>query len=254
MAKRYKGVDISLYQGDVDFAALRDGGIDFVMIKASQGRTAEYNAPFADPKFRQNAGRFASTPGKIYAGAYHYLMARDGAEAKREADYFIQTVAPYRAAFSLWMALDVEDASLPGDYGTLTRIVEVFCDAVREAGYRPMVYSSTWWLDHRFAVPGGVPVWEANWSRTEMPSRARMWQSGIAKNLPGIVGEVDVNEAVGIMGDGDGDGAVTLRDAALVLRVVAGWKNTGADVGQLDFDRDGRVSLRDAATLMRVLS
>lgn len=58
--KAYRGIDISLYQGEPDFRAVKNAGMDFVILKASQGRTAEYNAPFEDPKFRTNVKRLSS--------------------------------------------------------------------------------------------------------------------------------------------------------------------------------------------------
>lgn len=252
MSRLYKGIDISLYQGDVDFAAVRDAGIDFVMIKASQGRTADYSYPFEDPKFRTNVVRFARTPGRIYAGAYHYLMARNDAEAIREADFFINALKPYRHNLVLWAAVDVEDSSLNVNAAQLTRIVKIFCDRVREAGFRPMVYSSSWWLRNRFTAPENVPVWEANWSVLSVPSGARMWQKGTG-SVPGIAGEVDIDYAYDIMGDADGDGRVSAKDVTAVMRHMLGRDSAAINEGQADFDRDGRINARDVVSLMRAV-
>lgn len=252
MAKVYKGIDISLYQGEPDFAKVRDAGIDFVIIKASQGRTADYNAPFADPKFRANAERFARTPGRIYAGSYHYLMARNVEEARREADFFVSVIGPYRQSLQLWAAVDVEDASLPTDKVLLTKIVKEFCDRVRAAGFRPMVYSSTWWLNNRFTVPAGVPIWEANWSVKGIPPRARAWQCGTGY-VPGVSGAVDVNYATAIMGDADGDGNVNAKDITAMMRHMLGKKGAAFNGGQADFDRDGKVTAKDIIALMKAL-
>ena len=107
--KAYRGIDISLYQGEPDFRAVKNAGMDFVILKASQGRTAEYNAPFEDPKFRTNIKRLSSQGG-LYAGAYHYFCARNEKEADEEADFFIKLVSEYRFDLQLWAALDVEDS------------------------------------------------------------------------------------------------------------------------------------------------
>lgn len=64
-----------------------------MMLKASQGRTAEYDAPFSDPEFEYNIAAVSRLFHEgLYAGAYHYLCARTVAEAKAEADYFIALV------------------------------------------------------------------------------------------------------------------------------------------------------------------
>lgn len=249
MSKIYKGIDISLYQGEPDFDALRDAGIDFVMFKASQGRTADYNAPFADPKFRVNVERFSRTPGQIYGGSYHYLMSRNEAEARSEADFFIETVKPYRYDLQLWAAVDVEDATLP-EYAELTRCVDVFCRRVKEAGLRPMVYSSSWWLKNRFRVPADVPVWEANWSVSSIPAGARMWQRGVG-NVDGVDGAVDVNYAYAIMGDANNDGAVNREDITAVMRYMLETEEGSINESQADMDRNGRINARDIIAIMR---
>lgn len=251
MPRIYKGIDISLYQGEPDFAAVRDAGIDFVMFKASQGRTADYNAPFEDPKFRINVDRFARTPGQIYAGSYHYLMARNRDEALAEADFFIKTVKPYRYNLPLWSAVDVEDATLPG-YAELTECVDVFCRHVREEGLRPMVYSSSWWLKNRFGAPAGVPIWEANWSVSAIPASARMWQRGVG-NVAGVAGPVDVNYAYAIMGDANGDGEVNAKDVTATMRYILGTEVAPVNATQADMDRNGRVNARDVAAIMRAI-
>ena len=252
MSKLYKGIDISLYQGTPDFAAIRDSGIDFVIFKASQGRTADYPHPFADPKFHENVRRFAETPGRIYGGSYHYLMAQTVAHAEREAQFYIDTIKPYKFNLQLWAAVDVEDASLRQNAAELTEIVRVFCDRVKAAGFRPMVYASSWWLDNRFNAPDGVPIWEANWSRSSVPSRAAIWQYGTA-NVPGVAGEVDGNLACGIMGDADGDGKVNARDViALMKHVACGRRLLSAEAeSRCDFDRDGKVNARDVISLIK---
>lgn len=253
MSKLYRGIDVSLYQGEPDFAAIRDAGIDFVMFKASQGRTADYDHPFTDPKFRTNVERFAQTPGRIYGGSYHYLMAKNEDQARSEADFFISTVKPYRYNLQLWSAVDVEDSTLNMTADGLSRVVEVFCDRVKAAGLRPMVYSSSWWLKNRFTVPRGVPVWEANWSVSAVPKGARMWQKGTG-SVPGIAGEVDIDYAYDIMGDADGDGKVSAGDVTAVMRHMLRPKKSHINESQADFDRDGRVNARDVISLMRTIA
>ena len=252
MSKLYRGVDVSLYQGEPDFAKMRDAGVDFVIFKASQGRTADWPHPFADPRFAVNVRRFANTPGRIYGGSYHYLMAQNARDAEREAQFFIDTITPFRFNLQLWAAVDVEDASLGQNAAELSQIVAVFCDCVAAAGFRPLVYSSSWWLDNRFAAPDGVPVWEANWSRRDMPSRARVWQYGTT-SVPGIAGEVDGNWALDIMGDANGDGEVNARDVAAVMKHIAGGRKSGINESQCDFDRDGKVGARDVISLMKAM-
>lgn len=251
MSKLYKGIDISLYQGEPDFAKVRDAGIDFVIFKASQGRAPNYNKPFVDPKFKVNVPRFAATPGKIYGGSYHYLMAKTVAEAEQEAKFYIETIKPYRFNLQLWAAVDVEDSTLPTDKALLTKIVKLFCDRVREAGFRPIVYSTKYWTQTRFTMPDGVPFWQALWADIPFPAGARIWQKGAAR-IAGINGDVDYNLAYDIMGDGNGDGKVNSADVVAAMKHIV-KKNPKINESQLDFDRDGKVTAKDVRALMKAI-
>ena len=248
---KYNGIDLSLFQGEVDFTRVKADGMEFVMIKASQGRTAEYDSPFTDPRYheyRRGAGQAG-----LYHGCYHYLCARNMAEARAEAEYFVDLVKPYKDEMKLWCAVDVEDETflghLPKD--ELTAIVDDFCRTVKAAGLRPMVYASTWWLDNRFDTPKGVPVWEANLSTYTHPKRAKIWQYSFTGRVDGIGGAVDLNRGIDIIGDANGDGRVNLKDVALTLKAAAGWRGTGIDEGQADVNDDGYVTAADAAAILR---
>ena len=232
---------------------MRKSGVDFVIFKASQGGTKDYPHPFVDPRFKENVTRFARTPGKIYGGSYHYLRAQTVADAIKEAEFFIETIKPYRCNLQLWAAVDVEDASLGMNKAALTAIVAAFCERVKAAGFRPMVYSSTWWFDNRFDAPQGVPIWEANWSRSSVPGRARAWQYGTTR-VAGIAGEVDGNYAYDIMGDANSDGKVNAADVIAAMKYIVKKKGVKINESQLDFDRDGKVTAKDVTALMKALT
>lgn len=250
--KIYKGIDISLFQPGADFPAIKAAGIDFVMLKAGQGRIpGEWNAPFTDPYFERYIK--AADAAGLYAGSYWYFMANSEVEVREEAAYYIALLRKYKSNHQLWAALDVEDSHLTGDRAALTARVKLFCDLVRAAGFRPMVYANSWWLESRFESPAGVPIWEANWSASARPSRARMWQYTSTGKVGGINGNVDMNVAYSIIGDADGDGNVDMADVIRMMRAAAGWK-VGIDEGQADLDKDGKVSVKDVILLMRALS
>ena len=180
-------------------------------------------------------------------------MANTEAQVREEAAYYIALLRKYKFNHQLWAAVDVEDSHLTGDRAALTSRVKLFCDLVRAAGFRPMVYANSWWLESRFESPAGVPIWEANWSASARPSRARMWQYTSTGRVGGINGNVDMNVAYSIIGDADGDGNVDMADVIRMMRAAAGWK-VGIDEGQADLDKDGKVSVKDVILLMRALS
>lgn len=253
MAKLYKGIDISFYQGDVDFNKVRDAGIDFVIVRASQGRLPGVcDRPYVDSKFHANVKKLAATKGRIYGGSYHLLAARTLAEADEEADFYINLLKPYRFNLQLWAVVDVEYSILPTDKALLTAIVKRFCDKVAAAGFRPMVYSTKYWTQTRFSLPAGVPFWEAHWSRTTFPDGAKIWQKGVAR-APGVAGDVDYNLAYGIMGDANGDGQVNAKDVTAAMKYLVKKKGVTINESQMDFDRDGKVTAKDVTALMKAL-
>lgn len=254
MSKLYKGIDISLYQGNPDFGKIKAGGFDFVMHKAGQGGTADYPHPFSDPRFEENVkacARVGGSVGEFYSGSYWYMRATTEAEVKEEAAYYIELLKKYRFNLQLWAAVDVEDERLPTDKATLSKLVKLFCDLVREAGFRPMVYTSSWWLENRVSVPADVPIWEANWSIRKIPDRAKMLQYGTV--YVGGLGEVDADYAVDIIGDANGDGKVNAKDVAVMLKKVAGFK-VSINESQADIDQDGYVTAKDVTKLMKLLT
>lgn len=79
-----RGIDVSRWQGSIDWKQVREAGISFVFIKASQGSSLE------DPKFAENV-QGAKAAG-LLVGAYHFLGAASAAAARQEAKHFVETM------------------------------------------------------------------------------------------------------------------------------------------------------------------
>jgi GH25 family lysozyme M1 (1,4-beta-N-acetylmuramidase) len=249
---KYKGIDTSLWQGSVDWKKVRADGVEFAMIKASQGRTKTYDQPFTDPRFHESA-KGAGAAG-LYWGAYHYLCARNAIEARQEAEYFVNLLLPYKHQMKLWAAVDVEDSTIAAlSQKELTDIVDTFCKIVKAAGLRPMVYTNTNWLEwaKEFIPPKDVPIWQAHYGRADHPNGAKIWQYTDKGDVDGIYGNVDMNEGIDIIGDANGDGKVNLTDAAVMMKHIAKHKGTKIDEGQADINDDGYVTLSDVSALMK---
>ena len=202
----YRGVDVSSYQGIIDWSAAAADGIRFAMIKATQGRSVSDPAlsGFTDSRFIGNVTG-ASGAG-IACGAYHYLTALNEGEAIAEADVFLSAAAPYRDLLPLGLAVDVEDSRLPRDRNALTAIVRMFCRRVSRAGFTIMVYTNPDFLRNRFDVTRDTGLWLALWRDIGRPPASddypglRMWQYG-TDTVAGIRGPVDVNFGIrGLLG------------------------------------------------------
>ena len=193
-----RGIDVSTHQGVINWAQVKTDGIDFAMVKATQGRsvTGTYR-DFTDSKFVQNitgAHRWG-----IRCGVYHYLTAQTVPEAMHEAEYFLSVIKPYHSIISLYAAVDVEeDKYLPKDKTLLTQIVYAFCSRVQAAGYDPIIYTNPNYLTHRLNDVSKYPLWLALWrSKTNVPTvkqypNLRIWQWG-SEDVDGITYKVDAN-------------------------------------------------------------
>lgn len=192
-----RGIDVSTFQGAIDWEKVCDSGIDFAMIKATQGRseTQSYR-DFTDIKFTANITG-ASSVG-IRCGVYHYLTAQTVAEALDEAEYYLSVIAPYKSNISLYAAVDVESKHLPNDKQLLTQIVCAFCARVESEGYDPIIYTNLDWMCNRLNDISAYPLWLALWrNKNNVPSvdkypNLRIWQWG-GEVVSGINGKVDAN-------------------------------------------------------------
>lgn len=193
------GIDVYTGQGIIDWrcVALTQG---FAMIKASQGRgetrATEHLRVFTDSKFVRNITEASKTNMKL--GVWHWLTARSVAEAYYEADYFIETISPYRDKITLWAAADVESDRYLGDLGKsdLTAITRTFLDRVQLAGFRSMLYTNPNFLKYRFTKNAfaDTDIWLAHYGvkKPMQVPHLKIWQHS-AGRVPGIGTDVDLD-------------------------------------------------------------
>lgn len=195
-----KGIDVSTHQKTVNWTKVAASGIDFAMIKATQGRgegvTTRYLRRFTDSQFKRNI-EGASAAG-LAVGVYHYMTAQTLAEAIEEADYFCDTIEPYRDKITLWAAADVESSMYLGKLSreALTAVTRRFMDIVAYRGYKPMLYTNPDHLVYRFTPDTfrDDDIWLASWTAkplVDMP-KMRIWQYG-AGRVDGITPKCDLN-------------------------------------------------------------
>ena len=112
-----KGIDVSTWQGDIDWPKVAGQGIQFAILRATFGVEG------VDRKFEQNI-RQAPAAG-IGCGAYHYCYATSTEAARQEAEHFLEVIKPYQ--FPYPVALDLEDAAIAAlGKGTATDIAQTF--------------------------------------------------------------------------------------------------------------------------------
>lgn len=182
-----KGIDVSKWQGVIDWNKVKNDGVEFAMIRASYGSSS------LDPKFEANY-QGAKDSG-IAVGAYHYSHATTVAMAKIEVDFLIKTLEGKQ--FEYPICLDLEDkAQLDLDKKTLANIALVYFNTLTEAGYYPMIYSSkSWFVGKLYDASLNVfDRWVAQWSDVlTYTGELGMWQYSAKGSVSGISGDVDLD-------------------------------------------------------------
>lgn len=180
-----RGVDVSEWNGDVDFAALK-GQIDFAILRCGYG--SDY-ASQDDVCFARNVSR-CQAAGLPY-GVYLYSYAQNTAMARSEAAHTLRLLGDTRPLYGVWY--DVEDSSLPtGDL--LIDNVVTYCRLMDEAGFYCGVYASLFWWNYRLNSPRLDPYdkWVAQWNSTlDYTGNVGLWQYSDSGVLLGKTFDLD---------------------------------------------------------------
>ena len=186
----WKGIDVSQYQGDINFRKVRDESENkYVMMRAGYGRFADQE----DPTFRTNYSRAKAVGMPV--GVYWYSYAKTPEVAKIEAHVCAQVLGDRQ--FEYPIAFDIEEPDvLSKSVEEISAIIEAFCSEMERMGYYSMLYCSSYYLNNRISKStlAKYSIWVANYN-VECPSftgEYGMWQYGIGRSA-GIDYDVDVN-------------------------------------------------------------
>lgn len=191
------GVDVSTYQGTVDWAAVKDAGVDYVIVRAAY-RGYETGRIVPDDLYEQNI-RGAVDAG-LHVGVYLYSQALSEDEAREEADYLLGLIEGLPVDYPVvydqeeYTADQARTDGLTGEQATLNALA--FCERVYDAGYIPMIYTNNDWAQNMYDMErlDHYPIWYADY--TAAPSLTggfAMWQYTDSGQVPGVTGPVDLN-------------------------------------------------------------
>ena len=202
----YKGIDIYNGQGRPDFAKVKEAGISYVILKATEG------VDYVDPSFTVNAQ--AAKDAGLPIGAYHLLRATP---IDQQAQDFLTAVGPYKPCM---LAIDVEEPKAGsteihdlGKSGITSRILTIN-SAARNAGYTCPIYvygSKSWFgylIDTDACRQAGMKIWMAAYSNdtpenTDHSDICDMWQWCSDGSVNGISGNVDMDVSYSAITDAD---------------------------------------------------
>ncbi len=195
------GIDVSEYQGDIDWAAVRADGIDFAILRVGLRGYGTSGTIYTDDNFDKNI-RGCHKNG-IKAGVYFYSQAINIDEALQEAEFTLDAVSGYNLEYPIvfdWEnESDVEMRTDNVSSSELSAIATAFCNRIVEAGYKTAVYMNldNAYLKYDLSDLPNYPLWFASVESTvpELYYHFAMWQYTHKGSVSGIDSNVDMNIA-----------------------------------------------------------
>ena len=193
MRQTLDGIDVSKWQGPIDFTAVKNAGYHFVMIRI-------YNGVEKDPNF-ETYYRDAIAAG-LSVGVYYYSYATSVDAASADASTVLRILNGRTLHYPV--VIDMEDnRQLAGlSNQDRTNIARAFCNIIATSGYQTGLYANTYWLEHYFenSQLADMNLWIARWTQNiSIPhgytgnGNIFMWQYTSDGTVPGINGRVDLN-------------------------------------------------------------
>ena len=191
------GIDVSYYQGKIDWEAVKASGIEFAIIRlgyrgyGEEGKLVEDKMAYSNIEGALRAG--------LKVGVYFFSQAITVEEALEEAEFVLARIRRYEITMPVvydWEYISAEARTANMDRRTLTDCYIAFCDRIAEAGYTPMAYFNTYQSRSLMNLTEleQYPFWLALYSdRMTFPYRIEMWQYTDSGKVPGIEGNVDIN-------------------------------------------------------------
>ncbi len=190
------GVDVSFWQGDIDWEQVAAAGMEFAMIRLGYRGTTQGGLG-QDSYARINYEK--ATAAGLQVGGYFFSQAVTVEEAVEEAQYVLEMIRDWDVQMPIvydWEYGGADSRTANMDARTLTDCTLAFCAAIEEAGYEAMIYFNED-QSHKDMYLGeltGYRFWLAQYGQMlSYPYRVDMWQYTCTGSVPGIEGNVDIN-------------------------------------------------------------
>lgn len=189
-----KGIDVSRYQGNIDWSKVKASGIKFAMLK-TVSTNKSFGGIYIDPYFERNYKECKRLG--IPVGVYYYTYAQDIKTANAELSKLYEAIKGKQ--FEYPIVIDVEDNKLkPISKAALTELVEYAAEKIESWGCYAQVYTYLHYANTELDMTRlqNYDLWLAAY-RSTRPSKPKhnMWQYSSTGKVPGISGNVDLNYA-----------------------------------------------------------
>lgn len=185
------GIDVSAWQDNIDWKKAKKDGVEFAMLRIGYGHTSK-NEIVLDKWFENNIKK--TKENKIPIGVYLYSYAKTKNEAIEQAQWIIKKLNGQK--LDLPIAFDWENWNSFNKYGVsfkeLSDIADAFINEVEKAGYKGMLYSSAYYLNHIWRNFDNT--WLAYYTKNnDYKKDYIMWQLSSKGEVKGISGSVDID-------------------------------------------------------------
>lgn len=192
-----KAIDISSWQGNVNMKAVRNSGIERVILRAGWGKNN------TDPKYGQNAEAMNALG--VKGGIYWFSYALNVEMAKNEGIFAVQHAKKYWNKCAIAFDFEYDSVNYARKNGVsitkslATQMALAFLTEVSNAGYIPVLYLNQDYWNNYFdvdTIKASIPnfkIWYAYWS-SKLPKTVDIWQYSSKGKVDGINGNVDMDE------------------------------------------------------------
>lgn len=179
-----RGIDISRHNGMIDFKKVKDSGMEFVFIKASEGESHRDSLYTRNFEKAREAG--------LKTGAYHFF--RFDTEGVAQALNFLQAVGPRHP--DLGLVIDVESAGNPGNVPAeiVQHRLQSMVEYMNLLGLQVMIYTNLdGYYDYIAETLPGYPLWICRFRENPINADWTFWQYDHHGKVDGVKGDVDLN-------------------------------------------------------------
>ena len=199
--RSYTGVDVSTFQGEIDWDAVQADGIDFAMLRVGYRGYGPEGKLGDDDRFAENYKAAAAAGLKV--GVYFFSQAISPEEAREEADFVLSRTADISLDYPIaydWERIDYDTArtdSMTSEQ--ISACAAAFCDEIAAHGYDALIYFNRelGYFNYDLSVVNSYHFWLAEY--LEKPTFIydyKMWQYTKTGSVRGIDGNVDLNICV----------------------------------------------------------
>ena len=190
----FKGIDVSQWQGNINWQKVKQGGIQFAIIRDGYGRTE-------DPRFRQYVVE-ANKANMPIRGTYHFIYSVNEAQACGEAEHAVRFVKEAGLPNDTYIFCDFEydterymrNQGVTPTKDLCTRMTKAFCERIMMHGYRTGIYLNQDYSTRMYTpdIQKAFSLWLADYEGAEaFACLVRQYSSSGAVN--GIAGNVDMD-------------------------------------------------------------